>query len=148
MCKMVAVNVRYPYLYDNLQTIYSHVVKIGAPEAVPELNFAGSVVPNGTRVDVTNTIAEADVKIESIQTDWFKYEGEGMTVMQEGDTYEPGATYQLMVSVTPAPGYSFNGETAATYNTDLPMTNVGSYPAHLLQYSRYRDRGRSNQTRP
>lgn len=44
-CKMVVVNVRYPWLYDNLQTIKSHVIPI---TGVPNPGFA-EVVPAANR---------------------------------------------------------------------------------------------------
>ena len=43
-CKIVAVNVRYPHLYDNLQTIGSHIVPISG---IPHPGFASvSPTPN------------------------------------------------------------------------------------------------------
>ena len=106
--KVVAVNVRYPHLYDNLQTIASHVVPIGSYAERTDMEMSAPYNTD-TATSLSATIAGDAAYIH--YDSWSEILSDGtLRPMDLNEHFEPGKDYRYYVWIYPGTNYAFSDD--------------------------------------
>ena len=95
--KAVVVNVRYPVIYDNLQTLTSHVIEVKAPLDYVDVKIDAPKA--GNKPDYTPEFPTgAAYKLDTKQAEpvvWWQYKNNNWSVMSKTAVFEKGVTYRV-----------------------------------------------------